>query len=156
MTLEKQIQVLKETVALQKELIQSQSTFIMLDKGLAIPEAQLEKASDVMAASTGLISPPDGEDWKANVYYASGTVVDFTGIKYLCVTSHISQTDWTPDVTPALWAVMKEEYAEWQQPAGAHDAYQTGDKVTYQGKKWVSAVDNNVWAPGSYGWDEIH
>lgn len=31
---------------------------------------------------------------------------------------------------------------------------QTGDKVSHIGKHWVSAVDNNTWAPGVYGWEE--
>ena len=30
-----------------------------------------------------------------------------------------------------------------------------GDKVTYNGKTWVSTVDNNVWAPETYGWEEV-
>lgn len=28
-----------------------------------------------------------------------------------------------------------EEYPEYVQPTGAHDAYQVGDKITYNGKK---------------------
>ena len=31
----------------------------------------------------------------------------------------------------------------------------TGDKVFYNNKNWVSIVDNNVWEPGVYGWEEI-
>lgn len=45
--------------------------------------------------------------------------------------------------------------AEWVQPAGAVDAYQTGDVVTHNGKTWVCTVDNNVWEPGVYGWSEV-
>lgn len=33
--------------------------------------------------------------------------------------------------------------------------YMTGDKVTHNGKTWVSIVDNNVWEPSVYGWEEI-
>ena len=40
--------------------------------------------------------------------------------------------------------------------AGAHDAYNIGDKVTHNGKTWVSDVDNNVWEPGVYGWKCIN
>lgn len=38
---------------------------------------------------------------------------------------------------------------------GAQDAYNKGDKVSHDGKHWVSDVDNNVWAPGVYGWKEV-
>jgi hypothetical protein len=30
-----------------------------------------------------------------------------------------------------------------------------GDKVLWDGKVWVSAIDNNVWMPGVYGWTEV-
>ena len=40
--------------------------------------------------------------------------------------------------------------------AGAHDAYNIGDKVTHNGKTWVSDVDNNVWEQGVYGWKCIN
>lgn len=42
---------------------------------------------------------------------------------------------------------------DWVQPTGAHDAYNTGDRVTYNGQIWVSTVDANVWAPGVFGWE---
>ena len=51
---------------------------------------------------------------------------------------------------------LTEEYPEWVQPTGAHDAYNIGDKVTHNGKTWVSDVDNNVWEPGVYGWKCIN
>lgn len=43
--------------------------------------------------------------------------------------------------------------AEWVQPTGAHDAYQPGDRVTHNGEVWICTVDNNVYAPGVYGWE---
>lgn len=74
---------------------------------------------------------------------------------YKCVQAHTTQADWTPDKTPALWVeVSLDEFPEWKQPAGAHDAYKKGDKVTHNGKKWSSDVDANVWEPGVYGWSE--
>ena len=48
-----------------------------------------------------------------------------------------------------------EEWPEWVQPTGAHDCYNTGDKVTYNGKHYVSKLDGNVWSPDAYpaGWE---
>ena len=48
-----------------------------------------------------------------------------------------------------------EEWPEWSQPLGAHDAYKTGDKVSHSGKHWTSTVDGNVWEPGVYGWTQV-
>ena len=50
-----------------------------------------------------------------------------------------------------------EEYPEYIQPQGAHDAYNTGDKITYNGKKYVCKMDGCVWNPITYpqGWEEV-
>ena len=80
------------------------------------------------------------------------------GVLYKCVQEHTSQADWTPDVAVSLWSKTSdpaEEYPEWSQPIGSHDAYNTGDKVTYNKKHWISTCDNNVWQPGVYGWNEV-
>ena len=50
------------------------------------------------------------------------------------------------------------EIPVWKQPTGAQDAYMTGDKVYYPTKNdaiYISTVDNNVWAPDVYGWEEV-
>ena len=50
-----------------------------------------------------------------------------------------------------------EEYPEYIQPTGAHNAYNTGDKITYNGKKYVCKMDGCVWNPDTYpqGWEEV-
>ena len=50
-----------------------------------------------------------------------------------------------------------EEYPEYVQPTGAHDAYNTGDKITYNAKKYVCKMDGCVWSPDTYpaGWEEV-
>ena len=50
-----------------------------------------------------------------------------------------------------------EEYPEFVQPTGAHDAYKIGDKITYNGKKYICKLDNCVWSPNTYpqGWEEV-
>ena len=47
--------------------------------------------------------------------------------------------------------------SEWVQPSGTHDAYQTGDTVTFEGAEYVSTIDGNVWSPTDYpqGWEKI-
>lgn len=93
--------------------------------------------------------------WKADTEYTVGYRVAFGGNLYKCVQAHTSQSDWTPDATPALWTrVSIEEWPEWVQPTGAQDAYNTGDKVSHNGQHWISIVDSNTWEPGVYGWSE--
>lgn len=49
-----------------------------------------------------------------------------------------------------------DEWPEYVQPTGAHDAYKTGDKVTYNGKHYICKMDGCVWDPDTYpaGWEE--
>ena len=94
--------------------------------------------------------------WAIGRAYVVGDRVQHGGILYKCVQAHTSQADWTPDATQALWVVVSiEEFPEWVQPTGAHDAYNIGDKVSYNGQRYICTTDANVYAPGVYGWDLI-
>ena len=93
--------------------------------------------------------------WETETEYTAGDRIFYEKVLFKCVQSHTSQSSWTPDITPALWAVVSlEEWPEWVQPTGAQDAYMAGDKVSHNSLHWISSVDNNVWEPGVYGWDE--
>lgn len=50
-----------------------------------------------------------------------------------------------------------EEYPEYVQPTGSHDAYNIGNKITFEEKKYESTINNNVWSPIVYpqGWKEV-
>lgn len=45
---------------------------------------------------------------------------------------------------------ITEEYPPYVQPTGAHDAYNTGDKVTYNGQRYTCQMDGCVWDPDTY------
>ena len=119
--------------------------------------AKIEMAAALMSDEAALDSIELIAPWRIKEYVSAGERRRFNGVLYRCIQAHTTQADWTPDITPALWvAVSIEEYPEWVQPTGAHDAYNIGDKVTHNGKTWVSDVDNNVWEPGVYGWKCIN
>ena len=112
---------------------------------------QLAITLDDATALTGIELFPT---WEL-VSYSVGDRVQYNGTLYKCVQAHTAQSDWTPDATPALWVIVSiDEYPEWVQPTGAHDAYAKDSKVTHNGKKWISSYDANVWEPGVYGWEE--
>lgn len=95
-------------------------------------------------------------DWKSGVELSVGEVVLYADELYRVIQAHTSQADWTPDVAfPLFVKISVEEFPQWKQPTGAHDAYNTGDKVTYDDKHWQSEVDANIWQPGVYGWTEV-
>ena len=97
-------------------------------------------------------------EWAYPVTYKVGAIRLYEGRLYQCVQAHTSQEDWTPPAAASLWAEIAdpaEEWPEWAQPIGAHDAYNAGDKVSHSDKKWTSDLDGNVWEPGVYGWSEV-
>ena len=53
-----------------------------------------------------------------------------------------------------------EEYPEYKQPTGAHDAYYKDDKITFEGKKYICIAPDGVavvWSPTEYPayWQEV-
>ena len=46
---------------------------------------------------------------------------------------------------------------EYKQPTGAHDAYQAGDRVTFQGRVYEALINAVVWSPLAYpqAWKEV-
>ena len=75
---------------------------------------------------------------------------------YKVIQAHTVQEDWTPDTAVSLFTVVSiEEWPEFIHPTGAHDAYNTGDKITFNGHHYVSKIDSNVYSPEEYpdGWE---
>ena len=91
--------------------------------------------------------------------YAAGDRIQYNGKLYKCLQAHTAQADWNPIDAPSLWAEVLAgqdgtAIGEWVQPDSTNP-YMRGDRVSYNGKIYESEVDNNVWAPGVYGWAEI-
>lgn len=103
--------------------------------------------------------------------YKVDDVVDYGGKLYK---SLIDGNVWSPDVYPAGWELVESgepepepepggegedepstDYPEWVQPTGAHDAYNTGDIVRYNGQLYKSLIDANTYSPDAYpaGWE---
>lgn len=121
--------------------------------------ALIEKASASLTDTDAITAPELFPKFDGNAHlYAVGNRVRYGDLLYKCLQAHTSQTDWTPDVAVSLWVRVDDpsiEFPEWRQPTGAQDAYMKGDKVSYEGKHYISIVDNNVWSPTTYGWSEV-
>ena len=79
---------------------------------------------------------------------------------YRVVIDHTSQADWTPDATPTLYTPIGLDdngYPIWSKPTGAHDAYNIGDIVDYNGTLYKSLIDGNIYSPDEYpaGWEVV-
>jgi hypothetical protein len=129
------------TVSGQPEFIQGDSPEELADAGLDAGFADWpEMPGDTEAVERGVYS------------YGDQTIMVYQ--------SHTRQPDWTIEGTPSLYGVyhgVGTAPAEWVQPLGAHDAYQTGDKVLFNGLTYESVIDANVWSPSVYpaGWEVV-
>ena len=196
--------------------------------------AVIEESVTALDDETAVTVPSLFTPWKPGEAVNVGDRRYYATRLYKVVQAHTTQADWTPDVTPALWAVVGDPgeagtiddpitaargmeyeyglyyldtedgktylcerigeaeggkiilqylphelvgqyfsaaesgeteepaepdtgdtYPEWVQPTGAHDAYNTGDIVMYNGTAYRSLIDGNVWAPDAYpqGWE---
>jgi hypothetical protein len=103
------------------------------------------------------------DPWAPSRAYAVGDLLTY-GVNsvgdpqlYRVAQAHTSQADWTPDAVPALFTAVgldEKGYPVWAQPTGAHDAYNKGDVVDYNGILYQSTMDGNTYSPDAYpaGW----
>ena len=101
-------------------------------------------------------------EWAANVKYKNKEWVKYgendlgDPVLYQVLQDHTSQAQYTPDTATSLYKKVGETAdgtPKWVQPCGATDAYNKGDIVDYNGVKYISTVNANVWAPDVYGWE---
>lgn len=88
-----------------------------------------------------------GTEYAKDMYLTYGTNGVGDPQLYRVVQSHTSQDDWTPDAVPALYTPIglnDKGYPVWSQPTGAHDAYNIGDIVDYEGTLYESTINGNI------------
>lgn len=138
---------------------------VMIAKRAAAEVQATNSIAFVTLAESGAIDevtasehPEVFERWAYPVNYTAGQLRTYEGVLYKCIQDHTSQADLTPPAAVSLWTKTSdpaEEWPEWSQPVGAHDAYELGAQVSHNGKHWTSDVADNVWEPGVYGWTEV-
>jgi hypothetical protein len=95
-------------------------------------------------------------DWIAGESVIIGMRRIYEGIAYRCIQGHVTQVDWTPPATPALWALVAPPTEEWaagvaytgDNTAGAGN----GDVVMYQGNEYrclQSHTSIATWTPAA-------
>lgn len=94
-----------------------------------------------------------GRSYTIGEYLACGVNAVGDPQLYRVVQAHTSAEEWPPASAPTLYEPLgldDQGYPVWQQPSGAHDAYNKGDIVNYNGTLYISLTDGNVWAPDAY------
>jgi hypothetical protein len=134
----------------------------VIEQALAIREAMdvaCATLTDEKAMECARLYSP----WQVGKNYTAGERLAFgvNGIGdpqlYKVNQDHVSQAGWLPDTNPALYTAIgldSDGYPVWSKPTGAHDAYNKGDVVNYNGILYESLIDGNVHSPDDYpsGW----
>lgn len=119
-----------------------------------IIERAVESLDDNTALKAIILYPT----WTVNHSYEIGSRIQYKETLYRVLTTHISSDGQTPDMTPSLFeevlAIDEDNILDWEQPDGTN-VYMQGNRVRYNDKIWESVIDNNVWEPGVYGWEEV-
>ena len=118
-----------------------------------------QQAAELNAAYLSAAGIQPGQEWRqptgAHDAYPERWEVVHDGKTWVSTTP---ANVWEPGVSG--WREVVEEGtapAEWVRPTGAHDAYQTGDLVTFEGAVYESTIDGNTWSPTEYpqGWKKV-
>ncbi|WP_420733184.1 hypothetical protein [Brevibacterium luteolum] len=119
-------------------------------------EKQVTELNAAYLAASG-VEP--GQAWRqptgAHDAYPADWSVTHNGKTWVSLTP---ANVWEPGVSG--WREEAQEEAgapEWVPPTGAHDAYNRGDLVSFQGSLYRSTIDGNVWSPTDYpqGWKKV-
>lgn len=130
---------------------------MMLTAAAKVAQIAAQSFTDAQALEVSEIYPDFeiGKSYKKNEYF------NYDGVLYKVNQDHTSQEQWIPGQsgTESLYTkvVLNESgYKVWQQPTGAHDAYNTGDIVEYKGVLYKSLIDGNAYSPEAYpaGWEK--
>ncbi len=101
------------------------------------------------------------DEWSPNIVYSQNEYLLYNAILYKSLLMHTSQDNWTPDISPSLYAKVLidptgETILDWVQPDSTN-GYMKGDRVKFEGLIYESLIDNNIWSPSAYptAWQEV-
>ena len=117
----------------------------------------LASTTDTQAYSMRYLYPVWSSD---SVEYKKNERLMYNDKFYKVLQDHTSQESWVTDEASSLFVEISDpsvEYPEWKQPINAETAYNIGDKVTFEGKKYASIINANTWSPTEYpsGWNLV-
>ncbi|MDL2259147.1 hypothetical protein LJC42_08405 [Eubacteriales bacterium OttesenSCG-928-K08] len=99
--------------------------------------------------------------WDETAIYGLGERVRYEGQLYRCLQAHEAQASWSPAAAPSLWVCIDdpgEEWPEYNAPGTpvpgttgqVYPAYMAGDKITFEGVRYVCKQDTTTFSPAQY------
>lgn len=122
----------------------------------------IESAADQVEAIARSVLEAEGvkpgDEWRQPLgghdSYPLGWTVTHDGKTW---ESLIAGNAFEPGVSGWREVVEEGDYPDFVQPTGAHDAYNMGEIVRFEGELFKSNMNGNVWSPADYpaGWTLI-
>lgn len=147
-----EVQIQKAQVEAAKAQVEQEKIQVEQEKAVILETANIYKSYllamdltvDQMLALIDIFP-----SWQTGFTYSVDEKVKYNGKLYRVVQPHTSQDNWTPELATSLFVeiVPPEVIPVWTQPTGTHDAYNIGDKVTYEEIIYTSLIDGNIWSP---------
>lgn len=161
------LEVVKHSTASLDDVIAYVKTGIAQGQVIEANRAEQTRKAILASLDTANVAPEIliqsglSRKWEPGSFMSAGELIEHNESLYTVLQSHQSQEDWTPDVSPSLFAPLLTsptgEVLEWVQPDSTNP-YMKGDRVLWtDGKTYESLIDNNVWSPEAYpaGWVEV-
>ena len=136
----------EQGLALRKQ-IEAQSMLVAYSLGV-----EIELTPELLENATAGVDIPilkDKEDWRPGIRVEVGTKLKHYGITYQVLQRHVTQADWRPEKTPALFKVVQGkpddgEVLHWI--VGEH--VNVGDRRKYDGIVYIVVIAHQTQA----GW----
>ena len=122
-------------------------------------QAREKAAADPEAANDIIDMSPLLKPWSQGKWDTLAVCVH-ESLPYWCVIGHDSTDvpNWSPADDTALWALYHGRDSAHALPfkAEGHNPYHKGHWAIYEGERYVSTKENNVWSPDDYpdGWEK--
>lgn len=122
--------------------------------------AHMKRLAETQTDEDALDSIEMFRAWRPDTVYYLGERLQHKGKLYKVNQPELTSSAVFPPDAEGVTALYSEVtppdvIAEWKQPEGAHDAYQVGDKVRYNGHIYVNQQPNNIYPPDVYGWELV-
>lgn len=125
-------------------------------KPSATPALWMQYHGTSRETARAYVAPTGAHD----MYLAGEWMIYTDGLLYKC----LSDTSYSPTDYAAAWKADggqssgdagggdtgADEWPAFVQPTGAHDTYNKGDKVTFEGKHYICQMDNCAYSPAAY------
>ena len=141
----------------EKQQIASTPTVNVMAASARVAQIMAMSFTDEQALEVKDIYP----EYQVDHAYKQGDFFTHEGELYKVNQAHTSASQWEPGSvgTESLYTHLtlnEDGYPIWKQPTGAHDAYNKGDIVEYNGELYKSLIDGNAYSPDTYpaGWEK--